>query len=58
MKSKRLQVYNEVYKIWEWVFCYDRWGNVITTDNYKKALPKEDLDYFVTHFGHLQFRIY
>lgn len=39
---------------WKWVFCYnmDRPGTITLTDDYRKALPATDHDYFVGKAGH------
>lgn len=46
--------------VWKWVFCYnmDRPGTITLTDDYKKALPAIDHDYFMRKAGHAyEFRV-
>jgi hypothetical protein len=39
---------------WRWVFCHngDKPGSITMTDDYRKAIPAIDLDYFIRKAGH------
>ena len=54
--SKRLQVFKDGK--WQYVFCYNAQTNeIITTNDYKKALKPRDLEFFKNKYGNDKFRI-